>query len=189
MNLILFFAEKSSHASSGFLKWWYENADPILNYPGFEIWKFLNLTIFLVIVIYLLKKPLSESFKAKREQIRKELLQARQEREKAHSELVAIESKLANLEAEKQRVLDEARLEAEAEKQRLIREAEAQIQKLQKQAENEILRIVKQTEQELRRFSAEETIRLAEKMIKQKMTPQTDAKIVKANIESIGGLN
>ncbi|MFN3330854.1 MAG: hypothetical protein ACK419_08010, partial [Pyrinomonadaceae bacterium] len=64
-----------------------------------------------------------------------------------------------------------------------------EIQKIQKQAENEIQRLVKQVEQELRRFSAEETIRLAEQIIRQRITPQIDSKLVKANIESIGGLN
>jgi F-type H+-transporting ATPase subunit b len=188
MNLILFLAEKG-HASDGFMKWWYENADPILNYPGFEAWKFLNLAIFVAVIVHLLRKPLTESFKAKREQVRRELLQALQEREKAQAELVAIEAKLANLEAEKQRVIEEAKLEAEAEKQRLLREAEIEIQKIQRQAENEILRVYKQAEQELRRFSAEETIRLAEQIIRQKMTPQIDANLVKANIKSIGDLN
>ena len=56
------------------------------------------------------------------------------------------------------------------------------------QATNEIERTSKQAKNELRKFSAEESIRLAEEMIKSKINPEVDAKIVKSGIESIGGL-
>jgi hypothetical protein len=42
---------------------------------------------------------------------------------------------------------------------------------------------------ELRRYSAEERIRLAEEKIKNVMNSDTDSRLVKASIKSIGGLN
>ena len=39
--------------------------DHYLNYPGFELWKFINLFLFVAIMVYLVRKPLSDAFKAK----------------------------------------------------------------------------------------------------------------------------
>ncbi|MCS6874726.1 MAG: ATP synthase F0 subunit B [Pyrinomonadaceae bacterium] len=179
----------ANKASGGFLKWWYDNVDPIVNYPGFELWRFFNLTIFLILVIYFLRKPLSESFKAKREQIRLELIAAREEKQKAEAHLAEVKKRLSNLEEEKQKILEEAKKEAEAEKQRIIEAANLEIEKIREQAENEIERLIKQTRQELKKISAEETIRLAKELVKQKLTPELHTKLIKNNIDSIGGLN
>lgn len=189
-SFILIFAESSSGgASGGFAEWWHKNADPYLNFPGFEAWRFINLTIFLIILISLLRKPLSTAFKAKREQIRAELIRAEQERKAAEARLIETEAKLARLGAEKQSVITRAQAEAEAEKRRIAEQTEFEITKLREQTENEIARTAKQARAELRRLSAEETIRLAEEIIKGKINPQTDARLVKSNIQSIGGLN
>lgn len=177
-----------SSAGGGFAEWWHTNLDPYLNYPGFEAWKFLNLAIFLAILTYLLKKPLSKAFKDKREQIRAELIRAEQQRRAAEARLIEMESKLARLDAERENVLTKAGREAELEKQRIIEQTEFEITKLREQAANEISRTAQQAKHQLRRLSAEETIRLAEEMIKQEMTPQADARLVRSNIQSIGGL-
>jgi hypothetical protein len=55
-SFILAFAETAGGASGwdNFLHFW----NSYFNYPGFELWRFLNLAIFVGIMIYLLKKPL-----------------------------------------------------------------------------------------------------------------------------------
>jgi F0F1-type ATP synthase membrane subunit b/b' len=60
---------------------------------------------------------------------------------------------------------------------------------MREQTENEIERLAQQSKLELRRYSAEESIRLAEEKIKNVMNSDTDSKLVKASIQSIGGLN
>ena len=182
---MLIFAGGGSAGGPG----WWHSVEPYLNYPGFEAWKFINLTIFLIIMISLLRKPLSGAFKAKREQIRAELIKAEEERRAAEARLAETEARLARLEAEKQNVLSKAQMEAEAEKRRIAEQTEFEVRKLREQAENEINRTAKQAKQELRRLSAEETVRQAEELIKQKINPQIDARLVKENIQTIGGLN
>ena len=167
----------------------YSQLEPYLNYPGFEAWKFINLAIFIAIIIYLLRKPLSSAFKARREAIRAELIRAEEERQAALAQLTVTEAKLAALDSESNQVLEKARLEAEAEKTRILTQTEEDIARLQKQSENEIGRLSQQTRAELRRFSAEESVRLAEEKIRQQINAQKDAQLVRANIQSIGGLN
>jgi ATP synthase F0 subunit b len=189
MQYLIFIIFAGSKTSGGFLKWWYENVDPIINYPGFELWRFFNLAIFIALLIYFLRKPLSESFKAKREQIRHELINAREEKEKALAYLKEVEQTLSNIENEKQKIIKEAKRQAEAERHRILTQTESEIEKIHKQAANEIATLIKQRKQELRKFSAEETIRLAEEIIKQKLTPELHSKLIRNNIEAIGGLN
>lgn len=184
-NFALIFAETGGKAQSGFLKFY----NDYLNIPGFEAWKFFNLAVFIGVLVYLLKKPLSDAFKAKREAIRADLIKAEREKAEALAQLTSVEAKLVNLESEKSSILKNAEQEAEAEKARILQQTENEIKKMREQTENEIVRLTQQTRNELRRYSAEESIRLAEEKIKTVMNSDTDSRLVKASIQSIGGLN
>src|SRR5215203_3263930 len=95
-NLLLFAAETAHAPESGFTHFYNE----YLNVPGFEAWKFINLALFVGIMIYLLRTPLSDAFKTRRDQIRAELIRAEEEKQAALSKLISVESKMAELESE-----------------------------------------------------------------------------------------
>ncbi len=120
---------------------------------------------------------------------RAELIKAEEERKAALAQLAEIESKTAQFETEAKTVREKAAQEVAAEKSRITEQTATDIQKIRAQAQSEIERNAQRARVELRRFSAEESIRLAEEKIKSAMNPQTDAQIVKAGIQSIGGLN
>jgi len=188
-SFILLFAENSSpngeSAWGRFLHFWHT----YFNYPGFEAWKFFNLAVFIALLVYLLRKPLSEAFKTRREAIRAELIKAEEERQAALARLTETESKLARLDAEAANIREKAAREADAEKRHILEQTEADINKLREQARSEIERFGKQATFELRKYSAEESIRLAEEKIKQEINAEKDARLVKTGIQSIGGLN
>lgn len=192
-SFILMFAEEhggsggahSAAAGGGFTEFY----NTYLNYPGFEAWKFFNLAVFVAIMVYFLRKPLSEAFKAKRESIRAELIKAEEERQAALAQLTATEAKLARLDTEAASVREKAAAEADAEKRRILEQTEVEINKLREQARAEITRLSQQARTELRRFSAEESIRLAEERIRREISPEKDASIVRSSIQSIGGLS
>jgi len=188
-NTILLFAESGgadngSSSWNSFVHFW----NDYMNYPGFEAWRFFNLAVFVAIMIYLVRKPLSKAFKDKREAIRADLIKAEEERQAAITELGEVEAKLAGLESEKANIVEGSRAESEAEANRVAEEAVSEAARLRKQAESEVKRKAQLAELKLRRYSAEESIRLAEERIKEAMNPQKDAELVKANIQSIGGM-
>ena len=186
-NLILVFAAPVAGGNSGwdnFLEFY----NHYLNYPGFEMWRFLNLAIFIGVMVYLLKTPLTNAFKAKREVIRAELIKAEAEKQTALAQLTATEAKISNLDAEQQNARARAAQEAEVERTRISDQTEFEIGKLREQANGEIERKNQQARMELKKFSAEESIRLAEEKIRREINADKDAQIVKANIQSIGGL-
>jgi F0F1-type ATP synthase membrane subunit b/b' len=187
-SVIFLLAEAGGHAPSGgggFTEFY----DKYLNYPGFEAWKFINLAIFVGLLVYLVKTPLGDAFKARREAIRSELIKAEEAKQAALAQLTSAEARLVALESEKASVLSRAKAEAEAEKTNIARQTEAEIEKLRQQAESEINRLALQTRVELRRFSAEESVRLAEEKLRGKINSDNDAGLVKAGIQAIGGLN
>src|SRR5262245_5947653 len=103
-----------------FLPEWLE----YLNYPGLEIWKFADLAIFLAAAIFILKKPISQVLATRRDSIRKQILEAQQERDKAAERLAEAEAKLARVDQEVERVRELAREEAELERKRQVAAAE-----------------------------------------------------------------
>jgi F0F1-type ATP synthase membrane subunit b/b' len=188
-EILLFTTEHAAPGSEGFWSKFVHFWNDYANYPGFEAWKFLNLAVFLVVMYYLLKKPLSSAFIAKREAVRADLIRAEEEKQAAEKRLAEAEIKLAGLEAEKKAVIEKAKKEAEDEKKRIADQAAQAIAKMKDQAASEIERRRKQIHLELRRFSAEESVRLAEENIKRSMNAAKDAELVKASIKSIGGLS
>src|ERR1043165_1033726 len=137
---LLFYAETAEKGKGGFM----ETYDRYFNIPGFELWKFLNLAVFLAIIIYLAKKPLSQAFREKREAIRAELIRAEEEKQAALAMLTSAEAKLAQLETDKENILAKAKEEAAAEKKRLSDQTKADVERLRAQAEADLARIVGQ---------------------------------------------
>jgi F-type H+-transporting ATPase subunit b len=184
-TFLLLFAETVKKSEGGFTVWY----DRYFNIPGFELWKFINLGIFVLIMVYLVKKPLSDAFHAKRDAIRAELIRAEQEKQAALAKLTTAEGKLAQLETEKENILNKAKEEAALEKKRLADQTKADIERLKAQVEADLSRVVSQQRNELRRFSAEESVRKAEEKLRSTIDGKTDARLVKASIAEIGGLN
>ena len=186
LNLLILFAASGAPSGGGGFTEFYNK---YLNYPGFEAWKFVNLAIFVGLLVYLVKKPLSDAFKAKREAIRAELIKAEEEKQAALAKLTSAEAKMVSIESEKQAILKSAREEAEAEKAHILKQTEIEVAKMREQALSEITRLAQQTRNELRRFSAEESVRLAEERLRGEINADNDSRLVKASIQDIGGLN
>jgi len=161
--------------------WW--------DYPGFELWKFVNLAIFVAIMAYILtrKVKLGEAFRARRENIRAELARAQQERDAAVAKLKEVEERLARLDIEVTAIKEQSKVEAAEENERIARATETEVAKLTEQAQREIERAGKTARHELRRYTAEQSVRLAEELIRREMKPEDDSRLITRNIEELGG--
>lgn len=171
-SLILF-------APEGEAPWW--------NKPGLEVWKFVNLFLFILLLIYFLRRPLSEAFRARREGIRRDLMRAQEEKNAALAKLEEVEARLSRLDAEVESIRTQSAREAEEERERIRQATEAEIQKLREQGRREIESAGKAARQELRAFAAEQSVRLAEEIIRQDMRPEDDTRLINMEIEELGG--
>ena len=168
---------------------WWARAQPYLDYPGFEAWKFFNLAIFVFALVFILtrKAKLGDIFKARRETIKQELARAQQERDAAIAKLKEVEERLGRLDIEVAAMKEQSKREAAEERERIARSTETEITKLSEQATREIESAGKAAKKELRRFTAEQSVQLAEQYIRRELKPEDDARLIASNIEELGG--
>lgn len=152
-----------------------------------EAWKFFNLLVFVALIVYILRRPLSESLAARREAIRRELLRAQEESRAARAKLEEVEARLSRLDAEVEAVRAQAQKEAAEERERIARATEEEMRRLREQAQREIEGAGKTARQELRRYAAEQSVRLAEELIRRDMRAEDDARLMGEYVEELGG--
>lgn len=155
------------------------------NYPGLELWKFINLAIFTGVAIYILRKPISAALATRRDAIRQELVHAQEQKAQAVAKLTEAESLLSRLDVEVRTINEHARQEAESERQRVIASTAHEIDKLRQQAEREIETADKVARKELRHFLAQRSIEVARANVRGRMKPEDDRALIE---ESIGEL-
>lgn len=167
-------------ASSETTHWW--------DYPGFELWKFINLFIFAGLLIYILarKANLGLAFQNRRESIKNELEKARQEQDAALQKLKEVEERLAGLTNQIGSINDNAKREAAAERERIVKSTEEEIAKLTAQGQREIENAARTAKKDLQRFTAEQSVNLAEEILKREMRPEDDARLIARDIEEMG---
>jgi F-type H+-transporting ATPase subunit b len=155
------------------------------NYPGLEVWKFVNLAIFVVAAIYILRRPISEALGARREAIKQELVHAQEQKARSVAKLAEADSLLSRLDADVRALQEHARAEAESERQRVAAAATNEIEKLKQQAQREIETADKVARKELRRFFAKRSVEFARETVRSRMRPEDDRHLIE---ESIGEL-
>lgn len=162
-------------------RWW--------DYPGFELWKFVNLALFVGGLVYLLtrKMKLGEAFKTRRDTIKQELAKAQQERDAALAKLKEVEDRLARLDSEVSTIREQSKREAAEESERIAKSTEVEVARLSEQAKREIERAGKAAKQELRNYAAATSVRLAEEIIRREMRPEDDARLLQRNVQELGG--
>lgn len=160
-----------------------------MNYPGLELWKFVNLAVFIVCAVYLHRRfgrPIHEALRARGEGIKRELARAQEERDQALAKLAEVEMRFGGLDAEVARIKERAKVESEAERERINLATEEEISKIREQARREIESVGKAARQELRRFSAIESVRLAEEILKIEIGPDDDARLTSQSVQELG---
>jgi F0F1-type ATP synthase membrane subunit b/b' len=163
-----------------------EHVAPWWDYPGLELWKFFNLFVFVAVLIYILRRPLSGAMNARRESIKKELIAAQQERDAAVAKLSEVQARLAKLDSEVALIQQQSKAEAEAERERILRDTEGEMNKLREQAQREIAGAGKVARHDLRKYAAQQSVQLAEEMIRREIKSDDDDRLIKLNVEQMG---
>ena len=172
---LMFLAEFLRPSTEG--SWW--------NYPGLELWKFLNLVVFVAAGSYLIRRPLKDGFLSRREGIRRRFLEGRAQLDEALSKLAIIESRLARIESEVGAIKLQSRAEAAAERDRIVRETEAETKRFWQRAERDVERVAKAARRETQRAAAQDCVRLAEQMLRSGLNAEDDARLIMLGVEEL----
>jgi len=152
------------------------------NYPGLELWKFANLAIFTGLLIYILRKPISQALQSRRGAIQQELITAQNERDQALARVAEADSMLSGLDDDVRKVQEQAREEVTSERQRITASTEREIEKLKQQAQREMETADKLARKELREFLAEKSVQMARESIRTQIRPEDDTALIRENI-------
>jgi len=150
--------------------------------------KLLNLLLFVGAAIYFLRRPIKEAFSARQGSIRDELMRAEEEKAAAVAQLEEVEGRLARLDAEVETIRAQAQKEAAEERARIERATEEEMRKIREQARREIESAAKVARSELRTFTAEQSVRLAEEIIRKEIRPEDDAHLAREYVAELGGV-
>ncbi|MCS6805793.1 MAG: ATP synthase F0 subunit B [Acidobacteriota bacterium] len=144
-----------------------------------EIPRLVNFTIFVAVLIYLLRKPASQFLKSRAEQILQALNQAARERETAKTKLREIESRLNRLSDEIEQIKANAAKEAAAQQERIKASTDMEIEKLRAFAEREIQSAMNAARQELKAFAATQAVEMARHLIQRNITDDDHHRLIK----------
>ena len=154
---------------SGGTAWWL----PIVS-------KAFNLTLFLAVMYFLIRKPAREFFATRLADVRATLEQAAKEKSAADAKMNELSARMGKLDTELADIRNNSAREAQAERQRLEIETKTDAEKLRGQASREIEGAKQSALAQLREFTAEKSVELAEQMIRKELTPQDDARLLRS---------
>lgn len=133
-----------------------------------ELWRVINVLVFVFILVYILRKKvgIGQLFDSRAAAIRKDLEQARRDRQQAEAKLAEVEARLGRLDQELAEIRAQSDREAERESERIRLAAAADAEKIRELARREIDGAMKAARTELRAFVAEQSVSMAETMIR-----------------------
>lgn len=180
------------HTIFSLLHWIPDSLEPWVNYPGLELWKFVNLLVFLACAFYLHRRfgrPIREALRSRGERIKHDLARAQEERDQALAKLAEVEARFADLDAEVRAIEERGKLEAESERERIKLATEEEITGIREQAKREIESAGKAARHGLRRFAATESVRLAEEILRTEIGPDDDARLTSKSVQELGRIS
>jgi F-type H+-transporting ATPase subunit b len=155
------------------------------------LWRVINLLVFVIVLIYIFRNKIrvGKVFDDRAATIVKELEQARRDKEEAQQKLAEVESRLSRLDQEIARIRQEADLEGARERERIREAAAADAEKMKQTAQREIEGAMKAARTELRAFVAENSVQMAENIIRREIRPEDNTRMLNKYIDELGGVS
>jgi len=134
------------------------------------IWRVVNLTLLLAVLVVFARKPTQAFFRDRRERIQGELQSAAQLRKQAELRYAKWQRQLVDLDAELERVRATARERAEAERERILADARAAAERIRSDAHVAVEQEVRRAREQLRDEASALSIQLASELLQAQVT-------------------
>lgn len=150
-----------------------------------EIFHWFNFLLIVGGIGFLVKKVLAPFLKERGMMIREDMDRSAKALADATQRLAAVEDKLKSMDEEMAALRQAAFHESAAERQRIEQAAAADAAKVLTTAEQEIEAAVKTARQELKIFTSELALQMAEKQIRDSLTPSSEQRILRHFVEDL----
>ncbi|MGB9760950.1 MAG: F0F1 ATP synthase subunit B [Caldimicrobium sp.] len=151
------------------------------------IWWTVNFIALIIILYKLLKKPVVNFFKNRKENILKEYEELLAKKKEAEAKYLELQEKIKNLKAEAEAIYQNYVEQGIKEKERILEEAQLQAKRIKEQAQLYIAQEMEKAKERLKFELAEEAVKLAEEILRKNITPEDQKRVFKEVLEQIKG--
>jgi len=142
------------------------------------LYRILNFSILVGVMYYVTKKPLANFLANRKESIRRTLQELELKKAEAEKKYEEYQGKLAALDEETKKIIEEYIQEGEREKQKIIEAANKQAQYIKEQAQFAIRQEVKTAKADLQREIAEMTVKTAEEILRKNIKKKDHDRLI-----------
>lgn len=150
-----------------------------------QLFDWINFTILIVGLGYVLRKPAAAFFRQRSEAIRQGLEEGRKALEAARAQLEAVEEKMLRLEEQIAEYKAEAARETQAERERLKIAAGKDAERILRSAGSTIENAVQAAKAELTAHAMRQAADIAERMIREQLDDNSRARLVRRFLDGI----
>lgn len=141
-------------------------------------WRVLNFVVFLGIIWFAAGKKIVGFFSSRRYNIETELDELAKRKEEAEKKLADVERNIANVQSEREKIIEEFKAQGEALKASIVEKAEQQAELIKRQAQLTAEQEAKYAMENMRKELAEMITQAAEKALEEKLTKEEHEKLI-----------
>ena len=150
-----------------------------------DTFRVLNFTVLVVALVFVLRKPLSQALGTRIKVIRQQLQDLEARKAEAERQLAEYNEKLARLEKEADKIVEDYIKQGKEAKARILKEAETSAEKLKDQARRNIDHEFEQAKSLLQAEIFETSLAKAEEIIKNKISKDDQDRIVDEYLKKV----
>lgn len=150
-----------------------------------DTYRVLNFGILAIALFFLLRKPVKKALNARIEGIQEQLADLEAKKAEAEKALNVYARKLAELDAEAEKIVSQYIQQGEEAKARILKEAEAAAEKMEEQARKNIAHEFEQAKNKLKQEIVEKTLVKAEALLRASITGDDQDRLVDEYIEKV----
>jgi len=150
-----------------------------------DTYRVMNFTVLAVALFFVLRKPLSQALSSRIKTIKEQLDGLEAQKADAEKQLAEYNDKLAQLEKEAEKIVDDYVRQGNEAKARILKEAEASAEKLQVQARRSIEHEFEQAKAELQKEIFEKSLVKAEEIIKNRISDDDQDSLVDEYLKKV----
>lgn len=161
------------------------SGDAPISVSGFA-WKVFNFIVLAVGIVIVWKKFLGPMLDKRSRDIQNAIVEAEERKKEADNKVAEYQTLLAGLDAKVAEIKKNIRLEAEAEKEKMIKEADLSAEKIRTAARLTAAQELKKAEIALRATIAELVVDMATDLLGKEITPEDQERMTKSYVERLG---
>ena len=150
------------------------------------LWRGLNFAVLAVVLFKVLSKPIANGLRARQQSIKEQFADLEERKAEADTAYQTFEEKLASIDGEVSDIIQSAIAQGEAEKNRIIEEANRAAEDIKRQAEMAIQHELAEAKLRLREEVANQAVVMAEELIRKNLQETDQVKLIEDYLAKVG---